>query len=87
MTTISQDNALLLLVEVYVLIIGHRLSANRVFIKEALYRLPIPQMGLGDLWDIFNTYMSIKDAFRLDKSNGTLFAEAVAAGEIHLDTI
>ena len=42
-------------------------------------------MGLDNLRGVLNTDMGIKDTFRFDNGDWTLFSEAMAAGEIYLD--
>ncbi len=49
--------------------------------------MPVPEMGLDNLRNIVNRNVSVENALRLDNGNGTLLAETMAAGKIHLNPI
>jgi hypothetical protein len=62
----------------------HSFAGYRVMIEQTLHGLAISKVRTDNLWSILSLDMGVENTFRFNNYIGTLLAETVTTGEIHL---
>jgi hypothetical protein len=84
MPAVTQDDALLFLIEVYLCIVRYGFASNRVTVEKAFHGFAFTKMRADNFWSILGLDMGIENALGFDDYIGALLTETVAAREIHL---
>ena len=82
-----QGHAALLLVEVDVVLLGDLLAGAGLHVQQALHDGAAADVGVDDLFDVFDLHQAIQGILGIDLHEGTLGAEAEAAHQVHGDLV